>query len=86
MGNAIVITGGEKPPYSTVKHLFCDAGMVIACDGGMDWAQENGILPDIIIGDMDSVSASARKAMKDAGAAHRPLPRKKEISLICGRP
>ena len=24
--------------------------------------------------------------MKDAGAAHRPLPRKKEISLICGRP
>lgn len=24
--------------------------------------------------------------MKDADAAHRPLPRKKEISLICGRP
>ena len=24
--------------------------------------------------------------MKDAGAALRPLPRKKEISLICGRP
>ena len=38
--------------------------VIIAVDGGADACLENGYLPDIIIGDMDSVSDNALKKSK----------------------
>lgn len=41
-----------------------DSELIIAADGGFDNAKKMGITPDIIIGDMDSLTASLPKSLE----------------------
>ena len=51
----IVITGGDQPPYEIVKTLIFRAGYIVAADSGLDYCRTHSIVPDYIIGDMDSL-------------------------------
>jgi len=51
--------------------------LVIAADGGADLALAMGMVPAIVIGDMDSISADAARRLREAGAAFHPHPRDK---------
>lgn len=57
----VVVRGADyKEDLRTVKYYIRDIKpAIIAVDGGADACLENGYLPDIIIGDMDSVSDQA---------------------------
>jgi thiamine pyrophosphokinase len=55
----IIFTGGEGPPPEAVRRLF-ETGMpgevlTVAADSGLILAEEAGLKPDWIIGDMDSL-------------------------------
>jgi len=52
----ILFIGGEAPDYNIIKNELLDAELIIAADSGFDTALKMGIKPDIIIGDMDSIS------------------------------
>jgi len=52
----VVITGGECPPsHFTRKLMQGKNAFVVAADSGLSHAEEAGLKPDYIIGDMDSV-------------------------------
>ena len=53
----ILVTGGEKPAFSSIKPLFNTQCYICAADSGLDYCMENGLLPDYILGDMDSISS-----------------------------
>jgi thiamine pyrophosphokinase len=53
---ALLISGGDAPPRARLAGRFDDFGLVCAADSGLDIAREWGLVPDIIVGDMDSVS------------------------------
>ncbi len=53
---ALLLTGGEAPPRSAVEGLLGRFGLVCAADSGLDLAAAWGVEPDLIAGDMDSVS------------------------------
>jgi len=55
----VVITGGECPPPLITKKLMQENNaLIIAADSGLSHAEEAGLNPDYIIGDMDSVDES----------------------------
>ena len=57
---ALVIANGEPPSLALWTELLASVGLIVAADGGADLALAEGILPDAVVGDLDSVSATAR--------------------------
>ncbi|NIA24201.1 MAG: thiamine diphosphokinase [Gammaproteobacteria bacterium] len=71
---AIIISGGDQVPVAVLDGLPGDA-YVIAADSGVDLAATLGIRVDIVIGDLDSVSATALENTKRLGTRiqHHPV-------------
>lgn len=60
---ALLIGNGEPAPAEFLKQLAARADFIVAADGGADRALKAGLTPDLIIGDLDSVSARAKKCV-----------------------
>ena len=55
---AVIVTGGSPLADGAVDRLPANR-FVIAADSGLDHAIEAGIVPDLVVGDLDSVSAAS---------------------------
>jgi thiamine pyrophosphokinase len=54
----VVITGGECPPPLLIRQAVHGRNaLIVAADSGLFHAEEAGLKPDFIIGDMDSIDA-----------------------------
>jgi thiamine pyrophosphokinase len=62
----VALIGGVKPSEDVLRLALSLAGPVIAADSGADWAMVHGRIPDAVIGDLDSISDSARATIPDA--------------------
>ncbi len=51
----ILFTGGAAPESKFVKGELDNADLIVAADSGFDTALGMGVVPDIVLGDMDSV-------------------------------
>jgi thiamine pyrophosphokinase len=58
-GRALIFIGGEAPPRERILPFLTDQPLIIAADSGLEVAQLYDIQPDLVIGDMDSVSDQA---------------------------
>jgi thiamine pyrophosphokinase len=56
----ILLVGGGEAPVAEVQALARQCVAVVAADGGADAALGAGLVPDAVIGDLDSLSAQAR--------------------------
>ncbi|MBM7855544.1 thiamine pyrophosphokinase [Desulfohalotomaculum tongense] len=52
---AVIFAGGEIQDYQALKKLIPDKSYIICADGGTRHARAMGLIPNLIIGDMDSV-------------------------------
>jgi thiamine pyrophosphokinase len=69
---ALVIAHGEPPSIALVAELAAGAGLVVAADGGVDWALAAGIEVDAVVGDLDSASPQARAVLGEHRFHHHP--------------
>jgi len=53
---AIVLANGEFPKNEILLNKLLRAGMIICCDGAVQELLDFGIIPNFIVGDMDSIS------------------------------
>ena len=63
MMTGIVFTGGEGPPPEIIRALLDEVPgtyLIAAADSGLETAENAGLKPDWIIGDMDSIADTAR--------------------------
>ena len=55
----IIFTGGEGPDLRAIKGLLDDLAneeiLIVAADSGLELAEDAGIKPDWVVGDMDSI-------------------------------
>ena len=80
-GMTVVIIAGGDIDDSAVS-LFCPGGSIyiIAVDRGYESALKMGIIPDLILGDMDSVSPEKLHSARDQGIQIREFPAEKDES------
>jgi len=61
-GQGLLLLGGEGPRRAQLEAALRGAELVVAADSGFDLALRLGILPDLLVGDLDSVAASPELA------------------------
>ena len=75
--NALIILGGDRPSAALLRTLAGQADFVLCADSGLAAAQAAGVVPDAVIGDMDSVPDEALRRYAQAGNVLR-LPCEKD--------
>lgn len=65
---AVILANGEYPTASLPLQMLGNASFVVCCDGGADEYIARGWVPDVIIGDGDSLSEENR--MRYASLIH----------------
>ncbi|MHB8905573.1 MAG: thiamine diphosphokinase [Melioribacteraceae bacterium] len=59
MKKCIILANGESPPKRVFDYLICNDFQTLICaDGGANSAEKLNIVPDYIIGDLDSINPS----------------------------
>ena len=61
----VIVANGEFPENSIPLEILNNAKYIIACDGATDKLVKNGYNPNLIIGDLDSISKINIKKYKD---------------------
>jgi thiamine pyrophosphokinase len=61
----VIFANGVKPEHAVPLQAVKSAARIICCDGAVDKLVELGFQPDLITGDMDSISDSARELYKE---------------------
>lgn len=61
--HTLLIGNAPAGPSAWLKQLAKTADSIVAADGGADTALRAGIVPDVVIGDLDSVSPRTRKKL-----------------------
>ena len=75
---AIVVAGGDALPEDAAQ-LF-GADLLIAADSGARWFDASGAVPDVVIGDLDSVDPALLDRLAAAGATIERHPVEKDAS------
>jgi len=80
MKTALVFANGSANDGAAVRRALANAGesLVVAADGGARVAQYYGLTPNLVIGDMDSLSQEEISALRSAGVKLRRFPAEKD--------
>lgn len=60
--SALLLCNGEPPSGNLLRRLVREADVFVCADGGANAARALGVIPDVIVGDLDSVKPSTLKA------------------------
>jgi thiamine pyrophosphokinase len=63
----IIFANGNPPDRATAAPWLASAELIIAADGGSRHALAIDVIPDVVVGDLDSLDEVTRKRLKHAG-------------------
>ncbi len=64
--SAVLLCNGEPPAGKLLRRLVREADVFVCADGGANAAHTMGLVPDAIVGDLDSVKPSTLKAFNNS--------------------
>lgn len=71
----LIVCGGEDPGATLLERLKAEAGLLIAADRGARYCLAAGLVPDVVVGDMDSLAEAELAELGRRGVElvrHRP--------------
>ena len=69
--NVLVVCNGEPPPSVLLRRWARAADVVLAADGGANMLRDAGLVPNVVIGDLDSVTPRTRRECASSLFIHR---------------
>ena len=72
MPRAIVLANGTPPGPQVLRAALSDCALFVCADGGANVAREYGLVPDAIVGDLDSISAESLAHFQHVPIVHEP--------------
>lgn len=76
----IIFANGEYGDLKFYKNLLKEVDFVICSDGGANYAYMMGIIPDLIVGDLDSIQADVKKFMQQKNVDFKTFPTHKDFT------
>ena len=77
---AVIICGGKIQHYEYLKKYFRDAPFIISADSGARHCRSFGVIPDLLVGDFDSISEADYGGLKAAGTQIQRFPIEKDMT------
>lgn len=74
----LVVCNGNLDDINLIKNLAEEVDCILCADGGIRHLIKAGILPDLIIGDLDSIDDKTRKKIKKKSLQYIKFPTKKD--------
>jgi thiamine pyrophosphokinase len=74
---AIFLNGAPDPP-DLLRRIAGRADLVVAADGGARYALDAGVVPDLVVGDMDSLGEALTREVQERGALLERYPVRKD--------
>lgn len=76
----LIISGGCLQPSSYYKQLANSAEYIICADGGARHAKSLGVMPDIVVGDFDTLNEMEINELSQAGVTLIRYPKDKDFT------
>lgn len=80
MKRAVIFLHGNKPDEEEIKNIIRKTDTIICADGGTEYAIEAGLIPDMVLGDLDSLSEKFQKRLKDLKIPLQQFPAEKDFT------
>src|SRR5512139_4102769 len=77
---AIIFANGDVPEPEVVGHWTAQADLIIAADGGARNASTAGVMPQVVIGDFDSLTEADRAQLDRSGVQLIAYPTHKDYT------
>lgn len=77
---AIIVTGGNRPSKELLNSYIEDADLIIGADRGSEYLYDYGIIPQIILGDFDSINEEKLKTIEDENVEVIKFPPEKDYT------
>src|SRR5512139_2929333 len=77
---AIIFANGDASDPDIVRHWTAQADLIIAADGGTRHALSAGVMPHVVIGDLDSLAEAERAQLDRSGAQFIVYPTHKDYT------
>lgn len=76
----IILANGEYGELEAYRDVFENSDTILCADGGANYAFQMGIMPDTVIGDLDSVQPEVRKYYTAQGTEFIQYPVRKHLT------
>ncbi len=78
MSRAFIFANGRMGKLTEIASIIQESDLIIAADGGIHNCKTIGIIPNVIIGDLDSMSSDEVTTYQEAGAEVIQFPTHKD--------
>jgi thiamine pyrophosphokinase len=76
----IIFANGYYGDLERYREIVQNADMIICADGGANYACKLGIIPSVVIGDMDSINQETRNFLSSCGVKFKKYPVHKDFT------
>lgn len=77
---ALIVAGGNKPSEKLLNSYINNAELIIGADKGSEYLYDYGIIPNIILGDFDSINKEKLKTIEDKNVEVIKFPPEKDYT------
>lgn len=78
----IILANGEYGEIEVYRNIFRDGDKILCADGGANYAYQLGIIPDYIIGDLDSILHEVQDFYETRRVPFEKFPPRKDFTDI----